>query len=143
MSVQEPASAVPITTTYRETESAPSAPSTAEITMTAVGGSPPMTRQTTWSANVANPAPISPTPMKYAAIINPAPNNPPTAAASTSAQGLLVPMTDEVTMAPRMNPYTPSTTRNSRNPAKQATAPLTARVAATGTAYEAGSIARL
>ena len=53
---------------------------------------------------VASAAPISPTPMKYAATIKPAPNRPPMAAASTSAHTFSVPITDEVIRAPRMKP---------------------------------------
>src|SRR5687767_16016341 len=112
--VQDPASAVPITATYRATDNAPSAPSTAMITSSSVGGSPPITRHTMCTASDASAAPINPMPTKYAATINTAPMSPPTAAASTSAPVLDVPMTDEVTIAPRMNPYTPSTIRNSR-----------------------------
>jgi hypothetical protein len=73
-------------------------------------------------------------PTKYAAIINPAPMSPPTSAAITRAHEFAVPITDVVTIAPRMNPYTPSTNRNSRYPPKHAMAPLTARSTAAGTA---------
>src|SRR5687768_5928749 len=112
--VHDPARAVPITATYRATDNAPSAPSTAMTMSSAVGGSPPITRHTRCTANDASAAPINPTPTKYAAIISTAPMSPPTTAASTSAPVLDVPMPDVVTIAPRMNPYTPSTIRNKR-----------------------------
>src|SRR5687768_11867451 len=83
--VHDPASAVPIPATYFATDNAPSAPGTAMITSSSVGGSPPMTRHTRCTASDASAAPINPMPTKYAATINTEPMTPPTTAASTSA----------------------------------------------------------
>jgi hypothetical protein len=57
---------------------------------------------------------MSATPTKYAAIRISAPASPPPSAAITIQNVCSVPIAELASSAPRMKPYTPSTTRNTR-----------------------------
>ena len=61
-------------------------------------------RHTAFNASAARPAPIRPTPRKYAATISTAPTMPPTTAARMRYHMFDVPIADVVSMAPRKKP---------------------------------------